>query len=68
MVMEVKKYTTLDVCSSDFGVNVISHFLCLNFKVFAFVFYSGVRIRSGSIVFILKNKTKTSAKKTSPLL
>lgn len=45
--MEVKKYTTLDVCSSDFGVNVVSHILGLHLKVFAFVSYFGFQINSG---------------------
>lgn len=31
----MKKHTTLDVCSSCFGVNIASHFLCLNLKVLA---------------------------------
>lgn len=44
---ESKKYTALDVCSSDFGVNIVSHLLCLNLKVFAFVSYSGLQINSG---------------------
>lgn len=47
MVIEVKKDTTLDVYSSDFGVNIVSHFLCLNLKVFALVSYSGLQINIG---------------------
>lgn len=50
MVLEVKKYTVSDVCSSDFGLNVFSHLLGLNLKVFAFVSYFGLQINSGLLV------------------